>query len=168
MFRNLLAPILLLACAGGAAAADRAPAQPTEACLAAATSDSARADCIGETADACRAAIPNATPLDAALCINTETEWWQDRLGEAYDRMMKQAARLDGQHMDMIAKGAPRLTDDLGDIQASWRDWTEKRCTFDSMLMRGNPRRMVVVADCMLQQTAAQTLLLERGAGYYR
>ena len=82
--------------------------------------------------------------------------------------MMEEAARLDGELMDMISKGTPRLTEDLVVIQASWKDWTEKRCTLDSMLLRGQPRRMVVVSYCMLQQTAMQALLLEQSAGSYR
>ena len=168
MLRRLLPPLLFLAVAGVAGAAEQLSPPPTGACLASATSDSARAACIGETARVCRAELRNATPVEIALCINAETEWWQERLAVAYERMMTEAGRLDAQHPEMIARGAPRLTDDLVEIQASWRDWTEKRCTFDSMLLRGKPRRMIVVADCMLQQTAEQTLLLERGANYYR
>jgi len=168
MFRTLLLSALLLGGAGAAQAEEPADFPDTESCLKAARSDSARRACIGVSAKACRAALPNPNPLDKALCINAETEWWQDQLALAYDRMMKHAATLDAQHLDMIARGAPRLTDDLVEIQEAWKDWTEWRCTFDSMLLRGEPRRMVVVADCMLQQTAGQTLLLERGANCHR
>lgn len=165
MPRHVFPALLLVLSLGAAPASGAGALSPTEACLADATTDSERAACIGETARACQSGFATPVPLDIAICINTETEWWQARLPEALERMAAQAERLDAAHQGEIAKGAPRLTDDVEALQASWKDWTEKRCTFEAMLLRGDPRRMIVAADCMLQQVATQTLLLERGAG---
>lgn len=156
-----LAPLLLCACA--AAAADKAPT-PTEACLAAAASDAARENCVGASAAACRAALRHPDSIDIAVCVNEEAGWWRRRLAVAYETMVTRAASLDEKHAKAIARGEPRLTDDIAALQASWKDWTEKRCAFETMLERGTTRRMIVGADCMLRQTAAQTLLLERSA----
>lgn len=137
---------------------------PTGKCLVEAKTDSARAACIGETARVCEKTFAAPTPLDQAVCLNDETEWWRKRLHAAYERMASRAEKLDAINEAANGKGGPRLRDDLDALQDSWKDWTEKRCTFDAMLLRGDPRRMVVAADCMLHQTAEQTLLLERSA----
>ncbi|MGF1658626.1 MAG: lysozyme inhibitor LprI family protein [Rubrimonas sp.] len=169
--RHLLPALLVLASLNAAAAAAdpaRKPAPATEACLAEAGSDEARRACIGESARACRAALRKPDPVDAALCLNTETGWWRKRLAEAEERMAAKAARLDALHGKAIAEGAPRLTDDLAALREAWKEWAEKRCAFEAMLKRGAPERMIVASECILQLTADQTLLLDRGAGSRR
>lgn len=167
----LLSALLVLASLNAAvAAADpaRKPIPATETCLAEAGSDAARRACVGESARACRKALRKPDPVDAALCLNAETGWWRKRLAEAEERMAAKAVRLDALHGKSIAEGAPRLTDDLEALRAAWREFAEKRCAFEAMLKRGTPERMIVASECILQQTAEQTLLLERGAGSRR
>jgi len=160
MHRHLLPVLTLLLATGPSFAAPTA----TATCLAAASDAGAREACIGATAQACLAETADPTPLDSAVCLNTETEWWQDRLNPAYDRMMAEAEKLDAVVAAVLGKVGPPLTDDLVAMQESWTDWRETRCTFAAALHRGSPERMVFASRCMLDLTAAQVLLLEESA----
>lgn len=162
--RSILALLIALALPGTAAAQILFSPEPVAACMEKARTAGDRAACIGRAAEACRAATRGATEVDAATCLNGETEWWQLRLEEAHARMKTRAALLDVEHARSISQGAPKLTDDLALFQAAWKDWSERRCFFEAMLLRGRPDRMVKASDCMLRVTAEQALLLDEAA----
>ncbi|MEH6772486.1 MAG: lysozyme inhibitor LprI family protein [Cereibacter changlensis] len=156
--------LFLLLCSLSAPAAAQTiafSAQPTEECLAAASTPEARRACPGKAAAACVKAIRGAAEVERASCANAETEWWRARMDAAYARMMRQAELSDVEFAKELASGAPRMTDDLALMQAAWQDWSEKRCFFEAMRRRGKPDRSVAASLCTLQVTAEQSLLLE-------
>lgn len=160
MRRSTLPVLALLLAAGPGVAGPNA----TATCLDAAGDAAARAACIGETSRACAAAFAEPTPLDRAVCLNGETEWWQARLDPAYDRMMARAEKLDAMIASVMGTAGPPLTADVAAMQEAWTAWRETRCTFAAALHRGSPERMVFASDCMLELTAEQVLLLEDSA----
>ncbi len=138
--------------------------EATESCLAKAEGSAARAACIGKSAEACYAAVRNRSEVDEATCLNSETEWWRDRMDAAYAAAEKRAAMSDIEFAQAIAQGSPKMVDDLALMHAAWKDWSEKRCFYAADGRRGKDDRSVVASRCMMQQTATQTLLLEDAA----
>ncbi len=147
-----------------------APAQsppsmaPTADCVAAAPTEAGRLACIGRSAEACRLAAGGDDPVDGAICLNAETGWWRKRLSAALLAMQTRAEALDAQQAAAIARGEPRLTDDLQAYQQAWKGFAEQRCAFEAMLLRGSPKRMLAAATCLLRTTAEQALFLETSA----
>jgi uncharacterized protein YecT (DUF1311 family) len=146
----------------GPLAAQQVPFSPeaTETCLA----ESTAADlslCVGKSADACAKAIPGATEIDRAICLNAETGWWRERMDTAYALVDERAAFLDMEFAQAISQGGAKMTVDLAEMQAAWKDWSEKRCFFAAIERRGRPDRGEVASACMLHQTAEQALLLD-------
>jgi hypothetical protein len=160
-----LVPLLLSAGLATAAAAGADPASDTALrCVETAATDADRAACIGRGAEACLAAVANPQEMDAAICLNAETAWWQGRLRSALERMQARAAERDAPFAAEIAKGAPRMTDDLANLQAAWKAWSEQHCIFETMFHRGKPDRTRFGATCLLRVTAEQALYLEAAA----
>ena len=166
-------PAVLAAAAIALALPSAAPAQevrfdiqPTLDCIEEARRSDLRPTCVGEAAQACIRRIPNAGPVDVSLCMEQETRYWARRMETAYDEMHARAEAADAEfaHTEMAAKVPFKLTEDLALMQEAWRAWREKRCAFEAMLHRGTPEASMSAAWCMVRQTGAQALFLERSA----
>jgi len=151
--------LIALACPTAALAGNE-----TAACMADATTPEAQLACVGKSSDACRAHLVDAQPSLVAGCITDEVGWWRHRMMDAEAAMQARAEKLDVPYTKQIADGAPRLTDDFDTMRKAWTNWAEKRCTFEAMLHRNSPRRMVYAIDCHLHLTAEQALYLEAAA----
>lgn len=137
---------------------------PTADCMAEATTPEAQAACIGLSAEACRKRPTTTQPTDVAACYADEHGWWRKRMLAAAEAMTARAEKLDVPYSKQIAAGMPRLADDTQIMLDAWQTWVEKRCTFEGMLHRNSPRRMVYAAACHMRLTAEQSLFLEASA----
>lgn len=155
----MIAPALTLA-----SPALAGKSNPTADCYAAASTDEARAACIGLSSTQCRKRLRNPQVTDLAMCMNDEIAWWRARLGKAEEAMRTRAAERDRPYEKQIAGGAARMTDDLDKMMAAWNSWEQMRCNFESMFYRSSPRRMVHAQECHLNETARQVILLESSA----
>lgn len=169
---NVLMLLLSVGWAGAGLAQTPSPlasaAEPTATCVVAAKTGADRAACVGRAADACLAAVKGATEVDAAVCLNTEAEWWAAQMEPAYAAAQERAVKLDRIFAKAIKQGAPRMTDDLALMQTAWKDWSEKRCILEAMRSRGKLDRTVKASTCMLRVTADQVLLLQAVAANER
>ncbi|ULB11641.1 lysozyme inhibitor LprI family protein [Cereibacter azotoformans] len=158
-----LALILMMLAAPASLTAQPIPFHPEkiEDCLSGKKAGPQREACIGLAADLCRRETKGATEVEAAACMAAEANWWRDRMGNAYEAAMKEAALRDVEFAKSISQGAPRMTEDLEKMQEAWKDWSEKRCFFEAMRRRGKPDRMVVASECLMRRTAEEALLLE-------
>ena len=137
---------------------------PTADCMDQATTPEAQRACIGASAEACRKRPTTTQPTDVAACYADEHGWWRKRMLAAAEAMTARAEKLDVPYSKQIAAGMPRLADDTQIMLDAWQTWVEKRCTFEGMLHRNSPRRMVYAAACHMRLTAEQSLFLEASA----
>ncbi|WP_157973508.1 lysozyme inhibitor LprI family protein [Tropicimonas sp. IMCC34043] len=143
------------------------PSQTAD-CLKKSPTRAKRRDCVGASAEACRVKLKSNAPADIALCMTSETAFWDKRMGEAYDAMQRKAAEADAQFdTAKNTTAAPfKLTDDLAAQMAAWKDWRQKTCAVEAMLRRGTPYGVTAAASCMMKLTGEQALFLEKALAY--
>ncbi|TDQ59179.1 lysozyme inhibitor LprI family protein [Phaeovulum veldkampii] len=168
-----LVPIMaaLALCVPGVALAQQAvPFTPeaTETCLSNAQGASAKRDCIGASAQACRKAMKDPANTDIAACMGAEAEYWTLRMNTAYDQMMEKAKLADEKFaQNAKSKAIPfKLTEDLELMQTAWADWREKRCSVEAMMRRGTPYTMTAASNCTMKLIGEQAQFLESAVAY--
>lgn len=155
---RLALALLLLAPAAWAQSPAFSPA-PTEACLAGAADASARAACVGRSADACMASDGGSSTAGMAMCLDGEARFWDARLNAAYAALLpvEQAADRDNEGL-----GAPSAAAALRDMQRAWIVWRDAACAFERSQWGGGTGAGPAGLQCLMQLTAEQALDLER------
>ena len=152
--------LLLAVCPGFAFGQDMAfDPGPTEACLAAGTSDPV--SCIGHAADACMLENPQGeTTMGMGFCLSGEWEWWDARLNAAYGALMEKHVAGDAQ---MKAEGleVPSVAGALRDMQRAWIVWRDASCDYERAQWAGGTGGVPATAACFMQHTGVRALELE-------
>jgi uncharacterized protein YecT (DUF1311 family) len=134
-------------------------AGPTEACLAAATSDPAA--CIGHAADACMLENDGGeTTVGMGFCLSQEWEWWDGRLNAAYGALMARHEAMDAE-MTEIGATAPSLEATLRDMQRAWIGYRDAACDYERAQWGGGTGGGPATAGCLMRLTGEQALALE-------
>lgn len=111
-------------------------------CLATGATDA----CIGLSADACQRDTPGGdSTLGMSGCLDRERAYWDGALNYYYQ--------------DLRARDAARA-DALRDTQRAWIAWRDATCAYEAADYAGGTLAGVVTVDCLLRQTARQTLFL--------
>lgn len=160
-----LAAILALAASGmgSAALAQETPFTPqaTEACLAGATEEGAKAACLGLSANACMAAQPGgpSTAGDGA-CYAAETAYWDRRLNADYAELLKLE---EAQAAEDAAASVPQPSpvEALRAMERAWIAYRDAACAYEYSTWGGGTGGGPAQELCLLTLTGRQALDLE-------
>jgi uncharacterized protein YecT (DUF1311 family) len=132
---------------------------PTEACIAADTSNPAA--CIGHAADACMQENPQGeTTMGMGFCLSQEWEWWDARLNAAYTALRQRHEAVDAK-MTEIAATAQSLAEALRDMQRAWIGYRDAACDYERAQWGGGSGGGPATAGCLMRLTGEQALVLE-------
>jgi uncharacterized protein YecT (DUF1311 family) len=132
---------------------------PTEACLAAATSDPA--SCIGHAADACMLENDGGdTTVGMGFCLSQEWEWWDGRLNAAYGALVARHEATDAEMSEMKAT-VPSLAEALRAMQRAWIPFRDASCDYERAQWGGGTGGGPATAACLMRLTGDQALVLE-------
>ncbi len=153
--------VLLVASAGWAQEITYSDAS-SEACSQEAVSDGERADCIGASARQCiEATSLGNRRLIGALCLMSETKYWQRRLDDMRDVLARSFKASD------IGLGTDGLTafpkgEALALMMQDWERYRDQTCQFEMALSGAMPGDGLIDVECNLRLTGAQALYLEQ------
>ena len=119
-------------------------------CVLAATTEGARLDCIGASANACMTDTPGGqTTVGMSSCLDRELTYWDNRLNRIYQRLRKQE-RTAG------------VEAELQQMQRAWIAYRDAACTHEAATWGGGTGSGPAYLGCLIELTARQTLRLER------
>ncbi|GHF47490.1 lysozyme inhibitor LprI family protein [Seohaeicola zhoushanensis] len=130
----------------------------TLACLAAAASTSAKAECAGVSALACMEDSPGGTStMGNVECLDSEVTFWDDILAGLRAQAMEkaratdEAARTDG-------LGQSFMVETLTGLETAWQGYSDARCAFERAQYRdgtgGGPAELRCVLRTMGEHAA--------------
>ncbi|WP_308917561.1 lysozyme inhibitor LprI family protein [Jannaschia sp. LMIT008] len=109
--------------------------------------------CVGAAARACMDETSGGrTTVGMGGCLDAERRFWDDRLNAAYGPL-RAAHRAGGE--------GPRA-DALRDMQRAWIAYRDAACTYERMGWLGGTGGDPATAECLMEATARQALVLER------
>ncbi len=123
----------------------------------------AQLTCIGASANACMADTPGGdTTVGMGGCLNAEWQYWDAELNDAYGELMTLYKASDA---EAKAGGwtAPEQVAALKAMQRAWIGYRDARCDFERAKWGGGTGGGPATVQCMMEVTAAQTLLLRYG-----
>ena len=117
-------------------------------CVLAATTEGARLDCIGASANACMTDTPGGqTTVGMSSCLDRELTYWDNRLNRIYQRLRKQ-------------ERAAGVEAELQQMQRAWIAYRDTRCAYAASLWAGGTGQGPAFLTCMMHTTGAQALYL--------
>ncbi len=138
---------------------------PSQACLEEATSDGERADCIGASARQCIEDSPVGNRrLIGALCLISETEYWQRRLDDARFELVRSFEAMDS-GLGNDGQSAFSKGEVLDLMMQTWERHRDPLCQFELALSEAMPGDNLVDVACNLRLTGEQALYLEAQSG---
>ncbi|MBS1304219.1 lysozyme inhibitor LprI family protein [Loktanella sp. SALINAS62] len=134
----------------------------TRACLASA-SGMDRLDCVGAAAGVCMDDTPGGdTTVGMGGCLDREWQFWDAELNHAYATLMAIYTESDA---FAAAEGmnVPVQSDALRDMQRHWIVYRDARCDFERAKWGGGTGGGPATIQCLMMETARQTLVLRDG-----
>lgn len=131
----------------------RADAAVISACVAAAESRAALADCRGRISDSCdRDQDPDGkTTASSVICHQRERAAWDVEINTA---------------SDALSTEDPEAADLLRAAQQAWVLWRDAKCAHEASIYLGGSLARVVSASCLAEETAARAIdLIARRRG---
>lgn len=125
----------------------------------------ARLDCAGASAMVCMDETPGGdTTVGMGGCLNAEYQFWDAALNDAYRDLLTLYGENDAA---MLAGGwsAPEQVPLLKAMQRVWITYRDARCDFERAKWGGGSGGGPATYQCLLEVTAAQTLVLRDAAG---
>lgn len=123
----------------------------TEACLQEALGAGETLNCIGASANQCmRETEGGSSTVGMGGCLDQERAYWDERLNDAYVRLLVQQADDVG------------MNEKLRDMQRAWITYRDARCDYEFAQWGGGTGGGPAVLACLMQATGEQTLLLEQ------
>lgn len=160
MIRAIGAALVLAAAAADAQGLKYSPLA-TETCLSAATDSVQMRSCIGSSANACMSATPDgSTTRGMSDCLNLEWQFWDDRLNEAYRRVLTRLVAKDAE-LDEIGSAAPRQSEAFRDMQRAWIGFRDAKCLFVRSEWGSGTGSGPASVACVMSETGEQALYLE-------
>ena len=137
-------------------------AAPMETCLGLTEDYRNKAMCIGQAAQACIEATPGGYSTAGMVgCFDAELQWWDARLNATYREVMATAKAMDRDKADY----APSRVEALKAMQRAWIAFRDGKCAFARSEWGGGTGAGPAGVDCLLRETATQTLYLEMSLG---
>ncbi|QQM31478.1 DUF1311 domain-containing protein [Martelella lutilitoris] len=128
----------------------------TAQCLAKASSVDAGEKCIGlSTAKCINANDFGQTSAGMVRCTASETAFWDKQLNATYEKVMKQAKKLDE------AVSGSSIAEALLAMERDWIKYRDARCAFVESQSQGGTMGKTLAAGCRQQTTADQALFLK-------
>lgn len=134
--------------------------EATETCLADAGDMPERLSCIGLSAQACIDTPDGYTTVGMGFCYGVEAGYWDDRLNDAFARLMR-AERALVAEMTEIGARMPDAPGALRDMQRAWIGYRDALCGYEYSTWGGGTGGGPAHAACLMQETGRQALLLE-------
>lgn len=163
MKRALIA-LVFCATAGFAAAQDlQFSTQKMESCLGL-TSDPVKEmlHCVGKAAEACMEASEGGySTVGMVGCLDAEYQWWDRKLNQTYGEVMAAARAADRDK----AEHAPSRVEALRAMQRAWIPYRDAKCGFARSEWGGGTGAGPAGVQCLLEETARQTLYLNASLG---
>ena len=131
---------------------------PTEECLEGAEADLA---CIGRAADQCIESPGGSSTVGMGFCLAQEWNAWDDRLNAAFQKL-KSVNEGQDREFDELDSAAPRLVPALVVMQRAWIAYRDAACDYERAHWGGGTGAGPATAQCLMMQTAQQTLVLEQ------
>jgi uncharacterized protein YecT (DUF1311 family) len=103
-------------------------------------------DCIGAYANNCMATDAGMSTIGMTACTQDEMVWWDQQLNNAYQHLKETLA--------------PDHFRQLRDVQRKWIAYKDAACTFEYNWWDGGSIRQPLTANCFLQITADQAVVL--------
>lgn len=142
-------------------------ARHTKSCLNNAETISQQRQCIGLSANACMSANNvGGSTYGMGGCLSLEAEWWDGRLNDAYQILMRREKADDAENLslgDNIPKKAPALRD----MQRAWIKYRDATCTYEYSQWGGGTGGGPASVACVMMLTGEQALYLETGGGKF-
>lgn len=137
----------------------------TTACLAAQESDHAKLLCVGRAATACMdMSAGGTTTVGMGGCLAAELEWWDAELNLAYQSLIADAKKVEAD-AEEFGYRTPPMVAPIREMQRVWIGYRDGLCAFERAKWGGGTGGGPASAACMMQETARQTLVLQRGTG---
>ena len=155
---------LLLLCTS--AAAQDTPAFSPEATRACLDGDGGIA-CVGKSAGLCIDTPGGYTTVGMGYCLGQEWQWWDARLNAAYTELRTADLAEDAEMKDLGAT-VPEKGPALRDMQRAWISYRDALCDYERAQWGGGTGQGPATAQCLMHETARQTLVLERRLAEYR
>jgi len=118
--------------------------------------------CIGMAAEACMENTPGGySTVAMGGCLSYEHRFWDDRLNAVYQRALPRARAADADNGGFGASQAETLRD----MQRAWIPFRDATCDFEYSQWGGGTGGGPAMSECLMRETAKQTLYLESYAG---
>lgn len=134
----------------------------SQACSQEAISNGERADCIGASARQCiEATTLGNRRLVGALCLMSETKYWQRRLDDMRDVL---ARSFEASDIGLGTEGQTAFPkgEALALLMQDWERYRHQTCQFEMALSGAMPGDGLIDIECNLRLTGAQALYLEQ------
>ncbi|MEL7300111.1 MAG: lysozyme inhibitor LprI family protein [Pseudomonadota bacterium] len=137
----------------------------TTACLAAQESEHAKLLCVGRAAAACMDMTEGGTTtVGMGGCLAAEWAWWDAELNTAYQALLAEAGEIEADAEEFGLRTPPMVAP-IREMQRAWIGYRDGLCAFERAKWGGGTGGGPASAACMMQETARQTLVLQRGTG---
>lgn len=116
--------------------------------------------CIGKSADVCMGGDGGSTTVGMGYCLQSEAEYWDGRLNDAYKPLMASEKANDAE-MAEIGATVPKTAEALRDMQRAWIAYRDAACLYEYAQWGGGTGGGPASAGCIMQLTGEQALKLE-------
>lgn len=118
--------------------------------------------CVGTASQACMEASEGGySTAGMVACLDAELRWWDKTLNETYGEVMAAAKEMDRGK----AEHAPSRVEALRKMQRAWITYRDEKCEFARSEWGGGTGAGPAGVDCLLHETARQTLYLQASLG---
>lgn len=137
----------------------------TATCVEAQETEAAALECVGRAAQACMELTEGGyTTVGMTGCVAAEWRWWDEALNAAYRAALDEAKAADAENAE-YGITAPPLEANLRDMQRAWIAYRDGLCAFEMSKWGGGTGGGPANVACLMNETARQTLILQRGIG---
>ena len=131
----------------------------TDTCLARG-GDGMQSVCVGQSAERCMAINGvGRTTMGVSDCLRREWQAWDQRLNQRYQAVLLEARQNDADNAGLKYQ-APNQEEALRAMQRAWIAFRDAKCDYVASLFQGGTGAGPGSLDCLMRETAAQTLYL--------
>ncbi len=118
-------------------------------------------ECVGLSASTCIDTPDGYTTVGMGFCYDAERRLWDARLNEIYGRLLTLERKGEAELKD-LGSSAPETVEPLRQMQRAWISFRDAACDYERVQWGGGTGGGPATVQCLMQETAAQTLRLAR------